>query len=293
MNSSNTDRPFVSFLVLTYNQEKYIYDAIMSGCNQDYDGQMEIIVSDDASTDNTQKEIERAIYDNTSHFQIKYNRQTTNQGIGGNMHDGLALCSGDIIVYNDGDDTSLSNRVSHVVSIFTTYRNVQLVGTEINWLCNGQIIPLEHYPSRATLYSLSDSIRQKMKWNMWGCTLAYRRNIIDKYPEMLRTTPTSDTWIRLRAYMMCGNQKSVFVSNQVCVNYRIHPQQLTNSINIGKMDRKALSKQYWRDYFCAFTHRYVSLFFFLQLFPYLLKTYIAGVLQFNRLWLWYRGRLHT
>lgn len=38
--------PKISFLILTYNQEGYIYDAIMSGVNQDYKGEMEIIVSD-------------------------------------------------------------------------------------------------------------------------------------------------------------------------------------------------------------------------------------------------------
>ena len=246
--------PKVSFLVLTYNQENYIYDAIMSGCSQDYEGEMEIVVSDDASTDRTQQEIERAIRDNTSQFCIRYNRQNTNQGIGGNMHDGLALCSGDIIVYNDGDDVSLSHRVSHSVNIFAQYRDVLLVGTEINWLCNGQECPLESHPKEPSLTSLSDCINDGMRWNLWGCTLAYRREIIDQYPEMLRTTPTSDTWIRLRAYMLYADKKTVYASNEVCLNYRIHEKQLTNATNIKQMNRTHLSQQYWRDYLYALVH---------------------------------------
>lgn len=134
--------PKISFLILTYNQEGYIYDAIMSGVNQDYKGEMEIIVSDDASTDGTWNEIGRAIADNSSQFIIKVHRQKKNLGIGGNMRDGLSSCTGDIIVYNDGDDTSVSNRVSRVVEIFNQNPEIQLVSGEINWLINNTIYPI-------------------------------------------------------------------------------------------------------------------------------------------------------
>lgn len=257
---THTNLPKVSFLVLTYNQEDYIYEAIMSGCRQDYEGEMEIVVSDDCSHDATQAEIERAMRDNTSPYTIFYNRQPTNQGIGGNMHDGLTLCTGDIIVYNDGDDVSLPHRVSHTVEVFAVHPEVQLVATEINWLCHGVVYPLESVPEESRCYSICDCIRQKMQWDMWGCTLAYRRTIIDKYPDMLRTTPTSDTWVRLRAYMLGGSGKAVYISNRVCLNYRIHSNQLTNSTNIKKMNRKALATQYWRDYAYALNHRYIYIY---------------------------------
>ncbi len=258
---TQTYLPKVSFLVLTYNQEKYIYDAVMSGCRQDYAGEMEIVVSDDCSSDGTQAEIERAIRENPSPFRIIYNRQPTNQGIGGNMHDGLALCTGDIIVYNDGDDVSLPHRVSYMAEVFTAHPDVQLAATEINWLCNGVVCPQETpLPAVCREYSIIDCLRSKMQWDMWGCTLAYRRAVIDKYPDMLRTTPTSDTWVRLRAYMLGGTRKAIYISYRVCLNYRIHPNQLTNSVNIKKMNRKALSIQYWQDYLYALIHRYIYIY---------------------------------
>ena len=46
------DKPLVSYCIVSYNAEKFIQEAIESALNQDY-YPMEIIISDDCSTDNT------------------------------------------------------------------------------------------------------------------------------------------------------------------------------------------------------------------------------------------------
>lgn len=253
--------PKISFLILTYNQEGYIYDAIMSGVNQDYKGEMEIIVSDDAYTDGTWNEIGRAIADNSSQFIIKVHRQKKNLGIGGNMRDGLSSCTGDIIVYNDGDDMSVSNRVSRVVEIFNQNPEIQLVSGEINWLINNTIypIPAEKMPKSSRKRSLKDYIDTNFAWDIWGCTPSYKRALIDKFPPMLSTTPTSDTWMRLRAMMYNSKAESIFIDNQIHVNYRIHNNQITNATNIRGMKRRWIFKQYICDWSYAIWNRYITL----------------------------------
>ena len=44
--------PLVSFGIITYNQEQFILDTLKGAVSQEYDN-MEIIVSDDNSTDKT------------------------------------------------------------------------------------------------------------------------------------------------------------------------------------------------------------------------------------------------
>lgn len=45
--------PFVSFIIATYRQEQFIEAALTAALQQDYQGDMEILISDDASPDNT------------------------------------------------------------------------------------------------------------------------------------------------------------------------------------------------------------------------------------------------
>lgn len=56
--SSNTEIPVMSVMVITYNHEKFIAQALDSILNQNFDQKIEINVMDDASTDNTQKIVE-------------------------------------------------------------------------------------------------------------------------------------------------------------------------------------------------------------------------------------------
>ena len=45
-------KPLISYCLITYNQEKYIKEAVLSALSQTYHP-LEIIISDDCSTDNT------------------------------------------------------------------------------------------------------------------------------------------------------------------------------------------------------------------------------------------------
>ena len=62
--------PLVSFCILTYNQEKFIEDAIKGALSQEYDN-LEIIISDDGSTDRT--------YDIAKNLTNTSNQKTSNK----------------------------------------------------------------------------------------------------------------------------------------------------------------------------------------------------------------------
>ena len=49
----------ISIIIPVYNAEKYIKNCLDSLLKQDFKGTIEIIMVDDASTDNTQKEIKK------------------------------------------------------------------------------------------------------------------------------------------------------------------------------------------------------------------------------------------
>ena len=88
----------ISVIIPTYNREKLIKRSIESVLNQTYQD-IEIIIVDDASTDNTKKEIDK-INDN----RIKYYKLKKNQGACHARNYGIKKASGKYIAFQDSDD---------------------------------------------------------------------------------------------------------------------------------------------------------------------------------------------
>ncbi len=110
-------KPLASLLLITYNQNKYVSEAIDSLVNQTYEN-FEIIISDDASTDGTQDVILKLVdLYKKSHpkIKIKYNFNLNNLDIGGNISEGFKFCEGEFIIPCAGDDTSEPNRCSEIM----------------------------------------------------------------------------------------------------------------------------------------------------------------------------------
>ncbi len=95
-------RPKVSIITLTYNHENYIEDALRSFVNQIVSFDFEVIVSDDASQDETQKIIREyaKLYPNI----IKPIFHKKNIGAVPNLHNALKQVKGEYLSLCDGDD---------------------------------------------------------------------------------------------------------------------------------------------------------------------------------------------
>ena len=102
--------PLVSFGIITYNQEQFILDTLKGAVSQEYDN-MEIIVSDDNSTDKTFEIVESFVKSYEGPFKFILNKNKDNLRIAGNVNKVIELSHGDYIILADGDDISLPNRV--------------------------------------------------------------------------------------------------------------------------------------------------------------------------------------
>ena len=92
----------VSVLILTFNHEKYISQAIESVISQNTDFNFEIIIGDDASTDST-SDIASG-YARRYPNKIKYIRQSKNLGTTRNGYECIQLARGKYIACCEGDD---------------------------------------------------------------------------------------------------------------------------------------------------------------------------------------------
>ena len=98
----------VSILVISYNQEDFIADALRSALDQGRD--VEIVVADDHSTDGTCDVVEQIAY--TSKTPIRLVRGQNNVGITANCNRGLASCRGDLLAMLGGDDLMLPGKIA-------------------------------------------------------------------------------------------------------------------------------------------------------------------------------------
>ena len=96
----------VSALILTYNHEPFIAQALDSALAQELDEDYEIVVSDDCSTDSTRVIVEE--YAGQFPDRIRPLLREVNVGGARNEADALRSCRGEFIAYLDGDDYWIS-----------------------------------------------------------------------------------------------------------------------------------------------------------------------------------------
>lgn len=109
--------PLVTFALLTYNQEKYIREAVEGALAQTY-SPLEILISDDHSSDETFALIKEMVGSYIGPHQIKLNRNSENLGLIEHVNKIFEISSGELIVYACGDDISLPERVACLVEAY-------------------------------------------------------------------------------------------------------------------------------------------------------------------------------
>lgn len=108
----NDIEPLVSIIVITYNSEKYVLETLDSAYNQTYRN-IELIISDDYSTDNTVWRCNEWIKSHSNRFvQCKLIPAEKNSGIASNCNKGLHVAQGEWIKFIAGDDVLLTNCIT-------------------------------------------------------------------------------------------------------------------------------------------------------------------------------------
>ena len=126
-NTAHTDNPLVSIIVITYNSSQYVLETLESARAQTYQN-IELIVSDDCSTDDT-VEICRKWIDEYEERFVRAELITVekNSGIPANCNRGVKSATGEWIKLIAGDDLLLTNSIKVNVGFVNNNKKVKVL----------------------------------------------------------------------------------------------------------------------------------------------------------------------
>lgn len=124
--------PLVTVVVITYNSEKYVLETLESIKSQTY-ADIELIVSDDCSKDNTVAIAERWLNENKDRFiDTKLITTEVNTGIPANCNRGWKAAKGEWIKYIAGDDTLKIDAIESFVEFIDKNAETKIVHSNID-----------------------------------------------------------------------------------------------------------------------------------------------------------------
>ncbi|MEM6348161.1 MAG: glycosyltransferase family 2 protein [Bacteroidota bacterium] len=133
--------PLVSVSIPTYNGELRIGEAIRSLQAQQYP-HMEIIISDNASTDNTEAVVRQFMAEDE---RIRYYRHPQNLGIPRNFQFGLEQAKGQYFIWLSDDDQLLDGVIKRYVDFLEAQPEFSMVSGIINYTEAGNLVSQERH----------------------------------------------------------------------------------------------------------------------------------------------------
>lgn len=210
--------PLVSVIIPSYNYARFLPEAVRSVLRQKADNlDVEIIVVDDGSTDNTQ-EVAKAMGANITYIRQK------NQGLSATRNTGLSAAHGDFVAFLDADDLYTENTLASQMRVFAEQPQLDMVICRCLDTYDGTVPPV------MSLWPLFNS-----HWDVHAChgNLApvhcylTRMDMVRRvgmFDTNLRACEDQDFWLRCH-----GLGCRVGVNPQGLVIYRKHGVNMTGN----------------------------------------------------------------
>lgn len=177
MDASRVD---ASVALLTYNQGSFVAAALDGLLSQDTDN-LEIVVSDDCSSDGTWECLQRV----AAHYQgpkrLILRRNESNLGIVGNLLAAARHASSNLLFIAHGDDVSMPNRCSRCLEFRRTHgdRHDLIAADAFDMTPEGEVVGVKQVDDLSTWSAERWSTRRPY---VLGAAQLVTRNLIDSIP---------------------------------------------------------------------------------------------------------------
>lgn len=234
-----TKEPLVSVVMATYNGARFVKEQIDSILRQTIQN-IEIVVCDDCSTDNTWEILQEYAKDD---FRFRIHRNDKNLGFCKNFEKAISLCHGDYIALSDQDDVWMDNHIELLLkglgNKVMACGNALLVdekGRSLNntWKKYEQLdfIPEDDFLKLKSIILFRNPYQ--------GASMLFRKKLLNYAIPFPSFVSFHDRWLAIVACMSGG----IAYIDQVVLHYRRATQNVTS-------DRKEEDR--WYSFFHGWT----------------------------------------
>jgi glycosyltransferase involved in cell wall biosynthesis len=246
--SGMPEKPVITFILVTYNQEKYIREAVAAAFAQTY-SPLEIILSDDCSLDHTFEIMQEMAATYQGPHKIILNRNPKNLRLCGNFNKALELSQGELIVGAAGDDISLPQRCSRLAEEWLK------PGRRWHSICsNAEVIDeagnrygrYQNWESYREIASVDEILATGIV-GIAGCTHAFSRQTYEVFGPLDEKAFGEDEMIGFRSLILGG---ACWIPDRLIL-YRRHSENLFNDAaglkKKSRPRRKQIMEKYLQD----------------------------------------------
>lgn len=228
--------PLVTMTLYTFNQEKYIQESVRAALSQTY-SPLEIIISDDSSTDRTVDIIKSTLQAESFSHTVILNVNTHNLGIVRHVNKVVDMANGEFIVATAGDDISFSNRVASLVEC---WQMMKVSAVFSNAFCIGEtgINYGQYYVRKNSQKITLDEMLKAGHTGVLGASLSYEKHAFKSFGSLPIDGPYEDQIIPFQAAMT----KGLYYLNEELISYRIHSE---NAAQWTKMRNSTVNE--WQE----------------------------------------------
>ncbi|MFP1683034.1 glycosyltransferase [Alloalcanivorax sp. C16-1] len=244
MSDMMTDSPVVTFALFAYNQERFIREAVEGAFSQTHE-RLEIILSDDCSTDRTFEIMTAMVSNYQGGHHVTLRRNKKNIGLASHVNLVLEHSRGDIVLMAAGDDVSLPSRAAISVEIFRKNPKAMAVMLSADVIDDNGDIVGRRLACGKKKREVTQNIDHLLSWRhaTFGATRAIRKSVFEEFGPLKADCPTEDTPFLMRS-LICGDN---ILSPQKGVLYRRHNANLSGVRSLLEMNVDAIYKQYDHD----------------------------------------------
>lgn len=211
---SENDRPLITLALFAYNQERFIREALAGVFSQTY-SPLQIILSDDHSSDATYAIMEKEASQYAGANKILLNRNAKNLGIGQHVNKIMALAEGELVVGAAGDDVSLPCRSEKIFKkwIQLDKGTVSIHSSVIKIGINGEDLGL----FKTLAHDRVSPVDMVMNSVIIGASHAWSKKLFTVFGDLDKSIAQEDRVIGFRASLLDG----VHFIDEPLVKYRL------------------------------------------------------------------------